>query len=300
MEMLHYEFMQRAFLAGGIVSLLASVLGVYLMLRRQALMADTLSHVSLAGVALGSLLRLNPVVTAFLVAIVGACAVEYVRRSFRSFSEISIAIIMIGGLASSVVIMNMSQGLSKSMNAYLFGSIVAVSGGELWLMLAVAVIGGLYFCLLRRPLYVLAFDEETAETSGLKVKLLSLSFSIMTGMAVAVAMPIVGVLLVSSLVVLPAALAIRIARSFAGAIWIAMAAGLTGVYTGLTASYKLNTPPGGTIALTLLAFLIGGLLVKRGWLYIGKLRNRNVPLQEEKIGSASSGELTHAPSRGMQ
>ncbi|ULL18139.1 metal ABC transporter permease [Paenibacillus sp. H1-7] len=285
MEMLHYEFMQRAFLAGGVVSLLASVLGVYLMLRRQALMADTLSHVSLAGVAIGSLLHVNPVWTAFLTAIVGACAVEYVRRSFRSFSEISIAIIMIGGLASAVVIMNMNQGLSKSMSAYLFGSIVAVSNTELLLMSAVVAAGGLYFFFLRRSLYMLTFDEETAETSGLRVKLLTFSFSIVTGMAVAVAMPIVGVLLVSSLVILPASLAIRVARGFTAAIWLSMGIGLTGVFTGLTASYRLSTPPGGTIALILLLFLIAGLLMKRCWVYIGKLLNKRLPQNDKEVRS---------------
>ncbi|WP_079909773.1 metal ABC transporter permease [Paenibacillus sp. 32352] len=285
MEMLHYEFMQRAFLAGGIVSVLASVLGVYLMLRRQALMADTLSHVSLAGVAIGGLLHWNPVITGFAAAVIGACSVEYVRRSFRAFSEISIAIIMIGGLGFAVVAMNMNQSLSKSMNAYLFGSILAVNPVELWLMLGVAAAGGLYFFLLRRSLYVLAFDEETAETSGVRVRLISFSFSVVTGMAVAVAMPIVGVLLVSSLVILPAALAIRIAPGFTAAILLSVLIGVTGVCTGLTASYRFSTPPGGTIALALLLFLIIGLLLKRGWLYIGKLRNKKRPhsVQQEPV-----------------
>ncbi len=280
--MLHYEFMQRAFLAGGIVSILASVLGVYLMLRRQALMADTLSHVSLAGVAIGGLLHWNPVVTAFAAAVIGACGVEYVRRSFKAFSEISIAIIMIGGLGFAVVTMNMNQGLSKSMSSYLFGSILAVNTVELWLMLGVAAAGGLYFYFMRRSLYVLTFNEDTAETSGVHVRLLSFSFSVVTGMAVAVAMPIVGVLLVSSLVILPAALAIRIAPGFVASIWLSILIGLTGVCTGLAASYQLSTPPGGTIALALLLFLISGLLLKRGWLYIGKLRNKRHPQRVEQ------------------
>lgn len=286
--MLHYDFMQRAFLAGGLVALLASVLGVYLMLRRQALMADTLSHLSLAGVAIGSLVKINPVMTAFVVAIIGSLAVEYIRRSFRSFSEISIAIIMIGGLASALVIMSMSQGLNKSFNAYLFGSIVAVNKTELWLMLIVALLGGFYFYFLRRQLYMLTFDEETAETSGLRVRLLSVSFSIVTGMCVSVAMPIVGVLLVSSLVVLPAALAIRLAVSFTAAILLAMLFGLSGVFTGLIVSYQLSTPPGGTIALVLLAFLVIGMVLQKGWRYINKMHSKREPAKEERISAKGS------------
>jgi zinc transport system permease protein len=264
--MLHYDFMQRAFCAGGIIALLASVLGVYLLLRRQALMADMLSHVSLAGIAGGAYLHVNPTLTGFLMAIIGAIAVEYVRRSYKTYSEISVAIIMVGGLSSAVILMSLNQSINKSLSSYLFGSVVAVNSTELLLMLIVALIGGSFFYLFRRPLYQMTFDEDTARTNGLPVQWISLFFSVLTGMIVAASMPIVGVLLVSSLIVLPGALAIRIAPSFAAAIVIAMAIGLTGVFTGLTASYELSTPPGGTIAIVLLIFLMTGIAIKKLWL----------------------------------
>jgi zinc transport system permease protein len=270
MEMLHYDFMQRAFCAGGIIALLASVLGVYLMLRRQALMADMLSHVSLAGVAGGVYLHINPTVSGFVVAILGAVAVEYVRRAYKTYSEISIAIIMIGGLSTAVILMSLSQNINKSFSSYLFGSIVAVNRTELLIMAVVALIGGLFFYLLRRPLYQITFDEETAKTNGLPVRWISLGFSVLTGMITAAAMPIVGVLLVSSLIVLPAALAIRVAPSFTAALFLSMLIGLAGVFSGLTASYALSTPPGGTIAGILLLMLILGILAKKAWLALNK------------------------------
>ncbi|MCD1257700.1 metal ABC transporter permease [Paenibacillus athensensis] len=273
MEMLHYDFMQRAFCAGGLIALLASVLGVYLMLRRQALMADMLSHVSLAGVAGGAYLHMNPTLTGFVVATLGAVAVEYVRRSYKTYSEISVAIIMVGGLSTAVVLMNLNQSINKGFSAYLFGSVVAVNQTELILMFAVAMIGGTFFFVFRRPLYQITFDEDTAKTSGLPVSWISLGFSVITGMIVSAAMPIVGVLLVSALVVLPAALAIRIASSFYSAIFIAMGIGLLGVFSGLTASYQLSTPPGGTIALLLLFFLIAGISLKKALVKWGKVRN---------------------------
>ncbi|OPH50657.1 zinc ABC transporter permease [Paenibacillus ferrarius] len=273
MEMLHYDFMQRAFCAGGLIALLASVLGVYLMLRRQALMADMLSHVSLAGVAAGAYLHINPTLTGFVVATIGAIAVEYVRRSFKTYSEISVAIIMVGGLSTAVVLMSLNQSINKGFSAYLFGSVVAVNQTELILMFAVALIGGTFFYVLRRPLYQITFDEDTAKTSGLPVSWISLGFSVVTGMIVSAAMPIVGVLLVSALVVLPAALAIRIAPSFYAALFIAMGIGLLGVFSGLTVSFQLSTPPGGTIALLLLGFLLVGLSLKKAILKWGKSRN---------------------------
>ncbi|MFD0696750.1 metal ABC transporter permease [Paenibacillus sp. GCM10027628] len=274
MEMLHYDFMQRAFCAGGLIALIGSVLGVYLMLRRQALMADMLSHVSLAGIAGGAFLHMNPTLSGFVVASIGAIVVEFVRRSYRTYSEMSIAIIMVGGLSSAVVLMSLNQGMNKSFSAYLFGSVVAVNRTELTLMFVVALIGGLFFILFRRPLYQITFDEETARTNGLPVKWISLSFSILTGMIVAAAMPIVGVLLVSSLIVLPAALATRIASSFHAAILLAMVIGLGGVFTGLTASYSLSTPPGGTIALVLLFILVTGISLKKLLRKLGQSRNK--------------------------
>lgn len=268
--MLHYDFMQRAFCAGGVIALLASVLGVYLMLRRQALMADMLSHVSLAGVAAGAYLGINPTITGFIVAVIGAIIVEYVRRSYKTYSEISVAIIMVGGLSTAVILMNLNQSINKGFSAYLFGSVVAVNQTELMLMIVVAVIGGIFFFVFRRPLYQITFDEETAKTNGLPVKSISFAFSILTGMIVAAAMPIVGVLLVSSLIVLPAALAIRIAPSFVAAIWISMVTALIGVFMGLTASYELSTPPGGTIAMVLLLFLIVGAGIQKLVRKLGK------------------------------
>lgn len=262
---------------------MASILGVYLMLRRQALMADMLSHVSLAGVAGGAYLHINPTLAGFVLATFGAIAVEYVRRSYKSYSEISVAIIMVGGLSTAVIIMSLNQSINKGFSAYLFGSVVAVNETELILMLAVAMIGGIFFYVFRRPLYQITFDEDTAKTNGLPVKWISLGFSVITGMIVSAAMPIVGVLLVSALIVLPAALAIRIAPSFTSSLFIAMTIGLLGVFSGLTASYQFSTPPGGTIALLLLFILIAGMSLKKIILRLSKTKNKKLQEAEDSL-----------------
>ncbi|MGG6311486.1 metal ABC transporter permease [Paenibacillus macerans] len=263
MAMFGYEFMQRAFWAGGLIGIIAPLLGVYLMLRRQALMADTLSHVSLAGVALGSVMHLNPSLSGFAVAVAGGIVIEQLRRSYRTYSELPVAIIMTSGLALAVVLMSLKQNWSKSFSSYLFGSIVAVSDTQLLLIAAVALAGLLYFIILRRPLYNLTFDEENAAVSGVRVKLLSFSFAVLTGMTVAAAIPVVGVLLVSALIVLPASLALRVASGFSAAILISVGTGLAGVFSGLGLSYYIDTPPGGTISLILLAFLLTTLLLQK-------------------------------------
>ncbi|QDH20674.1 metal ABC transporter permease [Saccharibacillus brassicae] len=273
--MLAYEFMQRAFLAGALIGLIAPVLGIYLMLRRQVLMADTLSHVSLAGVAAGALLGVNPSVGGFVAAVVAALLIERLRRGYRTYAEVPVAIMMTGGLALAVVLMSFGKTLSQSFNAYLFGSIVAVSETQLWLIGSAAVAGLLFLFVFRRPMYDLTFDEETAGISGVPVRALSIAFSVLTGMTVAAAMPIVGVLLVSALLVLPAALALRIAQGFLSAIFIAVVVGLIGIFGGLTVSYFYDMPPGGTIALILLALLLlGTALQKVGLLFRRKRHGR--------------------------
>ncbi|WP_456287389.1 metal ABC transporter permease [Paenibacillus sp. AK002] len=272
MAMLGYEFMQRAFWAGGLIGVIGPVLGVFLMLRRQVLMADTLSHVSLAGVALGSFLKLNPALSGFAMAIVGALVIEQLRRAYRTYTEVPVAIIMTSGLALSVVLMSLNQNLSKSFSSYLFGSIVAVSDTQLRLIAVVAAVGIIFFVGLRRPLYNFAFDEETAAVSGMRVSLLSFLFAVFTGMTVAAAMPVVGVLLVSALIVLPASIALRMATGFLAAMGIAVVVGLSGVFSGLAASYYLNTPPGGTIALILLGFLIMAVIFQK----LLRLQNRRL------------------------
>lgn len=270
MAMLGYEFMQRAFWAGGLIGVIGPVLGVFLMLRRQVLMADTLSHVSLAGVALGSFLKLNPALSGFAMAMIGALVIEQLRRVYRTYTEVPVAIIMTSGLALSVVLMSLNQNLSKSFSSYLFGSIVAVSDTQLRLIAVVAAVGMIFFVGLRRPLYNFAFDEETAAASGMRVSLLSFLFAVFTGMTVAAAMPVVGVLLVSALIVLPASIALRMATGFLAAMGIAVVVGLSGVFSGLAASYYLNTPPGGTIALILLGFLIMAVIFQK----LLRLQNR--------------------------
>lgn len=270
MAMLGYEFMQRAFWAGGLIGVIGPVLGVFLMLRRQVLMADTLSHVSLAGVALGSFLKLNPALSGFAMAMIGALVIEQLRRVYRTYTEVPVAIIMTSGLALSVVLMSLNQNLSKSFSSYLFGSIVAVSDTQLRLIAVVAAVGMIFFVGLRRPLYNFAFDEETAAASRMRVSLLSFLFAVFTGMTVAAAMPVVGVLLVSALIVLPASIALRMATGFLAAMGIAVVVGLSGVFSGLAASYYLNTPPGGTIALILLGFLIMAVIFQK----LLRLQNR--------------------------
>ncbi len=258
MALLSYEFMRRAFLAAIFIAGIAPMLGVFLVIRRQSLMADTLSHVSLAGVALGFFLNLNPTGTTLLVVVIAAIIMEYLQNMYSSYSEISIAILTAAGLAIALVLMSLAPGNSAlSIQSYLFGSIVTITWQQVVFLGVLFVLVGILFFLFKRPMYVLTFDEDIAAVDGLPVRIMSMIFNIVTGVAIAIMIPIAGALLISAIMVLPAAIGMRVGKSFNIVILISVLVGFVGMIGGLTGSYYLDTPPGATITLGfILLFLI--------------------------------------------
>lgn len=258
MALLSYEFMRRAFLAAIFIAGIAPMLGVFLVIRRQSLMADTLSHVSLAGVALGFFLNLNPTATTLLVVVIAAIIMEYLQNMYSSYSEISIAILMAAGLAIALVLMSLASGSSAvSIQSYLFGSIVTITWQQVVFLGVLFVLVGILFLLFKRPMYVLTFDEDIASVDNLPVRMMSMIFNIVTGVAIAIMIPIAGALLISAIMVLPAAIGMRVGKSFNLVILISVLVGFVGMIGGLTGSYYLDTPPGATITLGfILLFLV--------------------------------------------
>lgn len=264
MALLSYEFMRRAFLAAIFIAGIAPMLGVFLVIRRQSLMADTLSHVSLAGVALGFFLNLNPSLTTLLIVVIAAIILEYLRTLYRSYSEISIAILMSGGLALALVLMNLSGGNSAtSIQSYLFGSIVTITQEQFWILGFLFLVVFALFFLFKRPMYILTFDEDTAHVDGLPVRVMSMLFNVLTGVAIAMMIPIAGALLISAIMVLPAAISMRLGKSFNAVILISVVIGMIGMMSGLTSSFYLDTPPGATITLVFIALFLVINLIKR-------------------------------------
>lgn len=263
-SILQYDFLQNAFLSGIIIGVIAPLLGVFIVVRRLSLIADALSHVTLAGIAgslylsqsVTALATLNPIYLGIVSAVAGSVLIERLRRLYKHFEELAIPIIMSAGLGLSAIFISLAQGFSTDLFSYLFGSVSAVSRQDLWIVIGIAILVIAFVFLFYKELFVLSFDEEYAKASGLPAKTVHLLFMVVTALVIAASMRIVGILLVSSLITLPVAASIRIAKGFKQTIFFAILFGEMAVIVGLVIAYYLNLAPGGTIVVTSIIILL--------------------------------------------
>ncbi|MBO4927644.1 MAG: metal ABC transporter permease [Clostridiales bacterium] len=254
-SILQYAYMQRALLVGCLLAVIVACLGTVMVHKRLSLIGDALSHSSLSGVALGLLLGFNPIVGAVAICIVSAFAIEAIRKKLGNHSEMAVAIVMSTGIGLAGVL----SGFVKSaadFNSFLFGSIVAISGFETRLVVILAVIVLLAFILLYKELFYISFDEQAAAISGVPVGAVNAIFTILTAVTVSIAARTVGALIISSLMVVPVAAAMSIARSYRTTILWAVFVSITSTIGGLVLSFYLGLKPGGTIVLLSVAFFL--------------------------------------------
>lgn len=247
-----YAFMRRALVAGLLVALLCSVLGVFLVLRGMSMIGDGLAHVAFSGVALGLYLNLYPLGMALLFAALGAIAIHFLQERGWARSDAAIAIIFSGGLALGIVLVSLGRGFG-SVEGYLFGSILAVSPQDLYTVGALVVTLGVLLVLFYKEFFYIAFNEEAARVSGIPVRALNILFTLLTACAVVVAARIVGILLVSALLVIPASASLRLVGSFTQALALSAALACVAVVVGLYVSAVSDVATGGAIALTSIA-----------------------------------------------
>lgn len=251
-QIFQYGFMVRGLEAGIIVAFIAPMIGIFLVLRRYSLIADTLAHVSLAGVAIGLLLGINPVLTALGAAMVASLGIESLRNSKKVYGESALALFLSGSLALAVVILSLAHGFNANLFSYLFGSIVTVTTGDVWIILILAVIVLLILSIFYKPLFYVTFDEEAAKVSGVPVRLVNIVLIILAALTVALAIPIVGVLLISALIVIPVVSALQLKKSFLATIVYAEFFSIFSVISGILASFYFNLSTGGVIVLIML------------------------------------------------
>ncbi|MFZ2979335.1 MAG: metal ABC transporter permease, partial [Candidatus Magasanikiibacteriota bacterium] len=213
-NILQYGFVVRGLEAGIVVAIIAPLIGIFLVLRRYSLIADTLSHVSLAGISIGLLLGLNPMVTALGSTVLASFGIERLRTSKKVYGESSLALFMSGSLALAIVLLSLSNGLNANLFNYLFGSIVTVTANDVFMISLLAIVVVITLFTFYKELVYVTFDEEAAKVSGVPVRFINTTLIFLTALTVSLAMPIVGVLLIAALIVVPVVTALQLRKSF--------------------------------------------------------------------------------------
>jgi zinc transport system permease protein len=262
LDIFQYAFMQKAFLVGVLLAVIIPLIGVIVVLKRLSMIGDALSHTSLAGVAIGLILGINPIVGAVVVCVVAAFSIEAIRKSLPKYAEISISIIMSVGIGLASVLSGFVED-GAAFNSFLFGSIVAITDTEVVLVIIVTLIVVVTFILLYKELMFITFDEQGAELAGVPVKKINFVITLLTAITVSVAARSVGALIVSSLMVIPVACAMQLANSYKKMVVYSVIFGLIFTISGLFLSYYWNLKPGGTIVLIGVVVLIPLMIAKR-------------------------------------
>lgn len=248
MEIFTYGFIQRAFLVGMLISVITPLIGNTIVLKRLSAIGDALSHASLAGVAVGLFASINPIGCAVVFSCLAALAIEYFRRFFPRYSEISTAVVLSVGVGLAAVFSSLVNN-AGSFGSFLFGSVAAISPRETAVVAVVSAIVIIMCLLLYRELFYIAFDEEGAALSGVKVKTINFVFTLMTAVAVSISARTVGALVISSLMVVPVACALLISKSYKANVVLSVIFAAVFTFFGLIISCFLDVAPGGAIVL---------------------------------------------------
>lgn len=254
LQIFKYAFMRNAFITALLLSITCACLGQVMVLKRLSMTGDALSHNSLAGVALGFILAINPTIGAMLIAVLAAFTIEFLRTLFPRYAEIGIAILMSLGIGLAAVLSGFTPTYAN-FNSFLFGSLVAVSNFELILVISLTISVLLIYILLYKELFYICFDEKGARLVGIRVKLISAIFTLITAVTISVAARTAGTLIVSSLMVLPFATALLFKQSYFRTLLISMFFGMFNCSVGLFLSFYKYLSTGGTIVLVSVASL---------------------------------------------
>ncbi|OZM57707.1 metal ABC transporter permease [Lottiidibacillus patelloidae] len=265
-----YDFLQNAFIVGILIGFLAPLIGTFIVVRRLSLIADALSHITLAGIAGGMLLQKTffplqgmqslPLYFGMAFSVVGSVLIEKLRSIYKFYQELAIPILMSGGIGLSVIFISLSDGFNSELMNYLFGSVNAVSRLDVYVISCITLFVVIIIILLYKELVFLSFDEEQAKVSGVKAKTIHFLFIVIVALVISSSMRIVGILLVSSLMTLPVAASIRIANGFKQSILFSIIFGEIAVIGGLISAYHLSISPGGTIVVIAVLILLGSIL----------------------------------------
>jgi len=268
---LSYGFIQRAFIIGILTALLSSILSVYFVLKKLSLIGDGLAHTAYGGIAIGlavgglfPTLAGNAYVIGGAIVVAGSILITKTIRSAKFSGDAAVAVFLTLGLATGVFVTSVTLQYGFDLDALLFGSILLVTWSQIYAAALILVLTVVLITVFYKELLYTVFDEVQARAAGIVTWKFDYLLSILAGLAVVVSIPIVGVLLISALLVLPALASIQTTQSFKQTILLSPVLGSVSVILGLFFSIiEPNAAPGGTIVLSGLAILLVAIAARK-------------------------------------
>jgi zinc transport system permease protein len=261
-DIIQYGFMQRALLSAIAISIVCSIVGLFLVLKRHSLFGDALAHVTFGGISLGLFIGIYPLWTAYIVAILAAVGVNKLRESTMIPPDSSIAVLLTSGLAIGVILISISGGFTLNLFNILFGNILLVGNDDVILILITAAVVIPVIYTFYKKLVLITFDERQAKVSGLNVTWINTLFIILASVTIIASIRLVGVLLISSLIVIPTITALMLGKGFKKTILISCAISSISVVLGIVTAYYANLAPSGTIVLIMVSMFLVTIIVK--------------------------------------
>ncbi|MBE6963893.1 MAG: metal ABC transporter permease [Ruminococcaceae bacterium] len=266
-QMFSFPFMQRALIAGVLVSLCAALLGVSLVLKRYSMIGDGLSHVSFGALAIAVALGVTPLWFSIPVVTLSAFLLLRVADNPRWNSDAAIAAMSASSLAIGILVISRTTGMTTDVDNYMFGSVLAMSRTDVLLSVILCAAVLTLFVVFYHKLFAVTFDESFSRATGVKVNRYNSLLAVLTALTIVLGMRMMGAMLISSLVIFPALTAMRLFRSFRSVVVCAAAVSVACFCAGLTVSFAFSTPVGATVvAANLAVFLLSCAvsLVRRG------------------------------------
>jgi zinc transport system permease protein len=262
-EMLSFPFLVRAIVVGVLVSLCAALLGVSLVLKRYSMIGDGLSHVGFGALAIATVLHMSPLKLTIPVVVVAAFLLLRISENSKIKGDAAIAIISTGALALGVMAVSVVKGVNVDLNSYMFGSILSVTEEDVVLSAVLAAVVIPLFVLFYSKIFAVTFDEQFAKATGTNSGAYNMLLALLTAVTIVIGMRLMGALLISALIILPALTAMRVFKSFRSVVIASAAISVLCFIAGITLSYGMGTPAGASvvsvgIGVFLLFWMAGG------------------------------------------
>ena len=261
--LLQYSFIQKAIVAGSLVAITCSILGMFLVLKKMSLIGDGLAHLSFGGIALGLFMGVFPILIAIPVVLLGSLLIIKITKSAKVYGDSAIGIVSAVGISGGVILASLSKGFNVDLFSYLFGNILAISNTEVILSVILSLVVLIFIFMFYWDLFSATFDEEFASASGIRTDLANIGLSLLVGITVVLSIKVVGVMLVSALLIIPAVTSLQFGKSFKVSILISAGLSLVSVLLGILLSFKLDIPTGATIVMLNVIFFAITILLKK-------------------------------------